>query len=199
MNKGKSLITGIRTGRYTRAHPPLGFLNRKDLLDGRLLALRIDLYYPKEEILKRVGEIYDVYKKASSGDHAAGKRTSKEKRPGTLWERRWEVWDTYVDSGGEDIRRTAEILFPAEFQTGDDRKEMKAEARKEMNERINRGENPVKVETWYDNRIGRATAAKWRIEKRDRIVKSLRPIIDFCRKAIASHEPMPSRLSSPRR
>jgi hypothetical protein len=192
LKTSKRVITGARTGMYTRAHPPLGYLDRKDLVHGRLLALRIDLYHSKAEILKRVGEICDLYKNASSGNHAADRRTAKEKKSGSLWERKWKIWDTYVGQGKKDIRRTAELMFPGEFQAQRDKKEMEAEAREKMKDMMRQGEKSPKAMAWYDNRIYRGKAAKSRIEKRDRIVKSLRAIINFCRRAIEIHEGSPS-------
>ena len=146
--------------------------------EGLFLPVWINLSRTKKEILEHVGRILDQWSFLGTS------------RPDTENDRarRWEIYDIYNGPGGRDIAKTAEILYPKSFNYRADKREMKAEAKKEYDQKIGKTDKPSRVRNWYDNRCSMGKAAKWRIAERKRLRVFVRETIETCQRMIDFHE-----------
>ena len=148
--------------------------------EGRYLAVRINFFRPESEII-------DGIKTLTKQMRFPGFKKSVSKAKGMPDP--WKVWDTFKGAGKEDIRKTSEILFPKSFRYGDDKKEMMEEAKKKY-EAMKKTHSPNEAMAWYDNRLSKAKAAKWRQDERKKLIANVRWVIGSCRQKIKMHLPV---------
>ncbi len=153
----------------------------------------INLFRTEPEILAEVKKL--LRDTRIDGVRMSGQREkTREKGIPDLW----KVWDICAGQAGGDIRKAAEILFPDSFRYRRDRKELEAEAREEYEAMLKKERPRNKAEAWYDNRLGKAKAASWRVEERRRRMGYVRTAVESAREMIAGHAPVePARALPP--
>src|SRR4030067_340130 len=148
------------------------------MAEGLYLPIWVDFNATKKEILRLIGHRIDEYSFLSV--------SRPEKRDRGIG--RWEVWDTFQGKGKKSARKTAELLFPKEFQYKKDKEELREETKKEYKKRIDGGEKMQKAMHWHDTRVEKGKAPLHRLEARKRSVEYVKGVIRSCQRMIDYHE-----------
>lgn len=167
----------IPPGRFKAAH-------KLPWPEGRFLPVWINFFRPESEIIAGI-------KALSKTMRFPGFKESVSKAQGMPDP--WTVWDTFKGEGMENIRKTAETLFPDSFMYGDNQKEMEDEAKIKYEAKRESG-SAHRAETWYDNRLAKAKAAEWRQDERKKLIAYVREVIGSCRQKIEMHSPVTDEL-----
>jgi hypothetical protein len=154
--------------------------------EGRFHPVWINFFRTEEEITDGINHLLNQLR-------LGGIRMPVPRRRGGPG--RWEVWDTYHERGRENIRKTAEILFPKSFDYGGDNAEMKKEAKDELDRKGGRRHASPSAINEYDNRIATAGAARWRTDERRQIFSYVRQVIKACGRMVEMHRPAVKKLN----
>lgn len=167
---------------------PRGWLKSAHKLpwpEGLILPVRINFFRPESEIIDGIKAL--LKEKLFPGFKKSVPKAKGRPDP-------WKVWDTFWGPGEEDIRKTAEILFPDSFRYETDQAEMEAEAGRTYEEMLKKG-SKEKAMTWQDNRLSKAKVATWRQVERKKLIAYVREVIESCKEKIDTHSHVTNNLS----
>jgi len=169
---------------------------------ARFLPFFINLGRPDEEIIADLTKILRVYRLPGAKESVQKAREMPA---------RWKVWDTFMEKGEQNIRKTAKILFPKVFNDRAAKAEVNAlaekkyaELRKEINEKKKRGETTFVVNgrrlrigavlAMYETKFEKMVATPERQRERDGRIAYIKRQIEFCRNLIDIHKPLERNL-----
>lgn len=137
------------------------FGSSHNITEGRFLTVRIDLTRSAEEILESLKYLIDGYQRDWEGfgialPRSTARMSKQKKGPAD----RWEAYRVFMGKGGQDQKRTAEILFPASFRYKNDKKEVKAELDEWLlKQKGPGGKIPPKILAAYDTKLSKMTCS----------------------------------------